>query len=335
LAEYEKYSVVVAGAGSIGQRHLANLKALGVGRIAACDPDRQRLAQVAGELGVEMQTDFESALAAVKPDTVFICTPPVLHVSQALSAVRAGAHVFIEKPLSNTTEGIDRLIAEARERNRVVQVGYNLRFHPGLQILKQLLDEGVIGRVLWAHVEAGQYLPDWRPWQDYRQSYTARSAMGGGILLDGSHELDYVLWLLGKPVDVVCMAGKVSSLEVDVEDCACVLLRMAEGGIVEVHLDFVQRSYSRHCKIAGEKGTLLWDFTSREVRLFSADSNAWQSFPYSFEPNDMYVAEVKHFLDCVLSGQQPRIGLKEAAEVMRLVVTAKVAAEGKGVESFA
>ena len=105
--------------------------------------------------------------------------------------------------------------------------------------------------------------------------------------------------------------------------------------MVEVHLDFVQRGYSRHCKIAGEKGTLTWDFTSREVRLFSAESNTWQSFGYSFEPNDMYVAEAKHFFDCIASGRQPTIGLREATEVMRLVVAAKVAAQRGGVGSFA
>jgi len=279
------------------------------------------------QLGIEPHAKLEAALRTVSPDVVFICTPPVHHVHQALQAIRAGAHVFVEKPLSDRLDHIGELASEARSRTRVVQVGYNLRFHPGLLKLKQLLNEGVIGKVLWAHVEAGQYLPDWRPWQDYRESYTARRHLGGGILLDGSHEIDYVLWLFGRPKEVVCMAGKVSSLEVDVEDCASVLLRMAEACQVEIHLDFVQRGYSRSCKIAGEKGTLIWDFTTREVKLYSADTNDWESFPYNFEPNDMYVAEIQHFFNCIASGDAPAVDLEQAAAVLKLVIAAKVSAE--------
>jgi predicted dehydrogenase len=323
-----EFSILVLGAGSIGRRHLANLRALGVKRLAACDPDKQRLRHVASELGVDCFDDLQTALSDWRPVVVFICTPPVYHIEQALAAIRAGAHVFVEKPLSGRiAQDIDELEREANARNCLVQVGYNLRFHPGLQKIKELLDQGMIGEVLWAHAEAGQYLPDWRPWQDYRQSYTARSSLGGGILLDGSHELDYVLWLLGHPAEVLCMAGKVSSLEVDVEDCACVLLRMEHGAIVEIHLDFVQRGYSRHCKIAGEKGTLMWDFSAREVRCFDGGSKEWHSFPYSFEPNEMYLAEVRHFLDCIASGQRPHVGIREAVRVLHLVSAAKESAE--------
>ncbi len=283
---------------------MENLRKAGVQRLAACDLDPDRLKPVVDGLGIEPYVSLESALSATRPDAVFICTPPVHHVQQALQAVRAGAHVFVEKPLSDRLDQVAELASEALSRKRVLQVGYNLRFHPGLLKLKELLNEGAIGKVLWAHVEAGQYLPDWRPWQDYRESYTARRQLGGGILLDGSHEIDYVLWLLGRPNEVLCMAGKVSSLEVDVEDCASLLMRMASGCQVEIHLDFVQRGYSRNCKIAGENGTLFWDFTTREVKMFSAEANGWQSFSYDFEPNDMYVAEIEHFLDSLISSRR-------------------------------
>ncbi len=165
-----------------------------------------------------------------------------------------------------------------------MQVGYNLRFHPGLRKLKELVEAETLGRLLWAYVEAGQYLPDWRPWQDYRQSYTARRDLGGGILLDGSHELDSITWLMGKPTEVMCMAGKVSALEVDVEDCADVLLRFPCGAQADIHLDFVQHGYSRSCKLVGELGTALWDFTSREVKIYLAKTKSWQSFPHVSNP---------------------------------------------------
>jgi predicted dehydrogenase len=335
LSDLSQFSVVVVGAGSIGRRHMANLRKLGIERLAACDPDAERLAPMVSELNVEPFTDLPTALAASRPLAVFVCTPPIHHINQALAAVDAGAHVFIEKPLSHSLEGIDDLVDRARSKGRVVQVGYNLRFQPGMQKLKELVDDRTLGKVLWAYVEAGQYLPDWRPWQDYRQSYTGRRDLGGGILLDGSHELDYITWLLGKPSDVICMAGKVSTLEVDVEDCADVLLRFANTAQAAVHLDFVQRGYSRSCKLVGELGTALWDFTWHEVRVFSAQANTWQSFAYSFEPNDMYVSEVKHFFQCIARGEKPLVDLPQAAAVLKLALAAKSSAARHCAESLA
>src|SRR6202035_2236334 len=243
LANSRIKSVLVAGAGSIGRRHLSNLKKLGLTQLAACDPHPERLEYAAAEFQTKCFAELETGLKEFKPYAVLICTPPVHHVAQALQALRTGAHVFIEKPLSDRIEGVEELRNEVAKRGAVVQVGYNLRFHPSLQKLKQLVDESAVGKILWANVEAGSYLPDWRPWQDYRKSYTARREMGGGILLDGSHEIDYVTWFFGAPQEVACMAGRVSELEVNVEDCATVLLRFPDGTRADVHLDFIQRSY--------------------------------------------------------------------------------------------
>ena len=328
-------SVVVAGAGSIGRRHLENLKGLGVRRLTVCDPDRGRRKAVAEELGVAAAVDLEEALDAGAPDAVLVCSPPVAHVALALRAVERGAHVLVEKPLSHSLDGVGQLAARAGALGRVVQVGYNFRFHPGVRLLKELVDAGAVGRVLWLSAAYGQYLPDWRPEQDYRASYTARAALGGGIILDASHELDYALWLLGQPTEVACMAGKVSDLEVDVEDCATVLLRFAGGAQADVHMDFVQRGYRRRCRVAGTEGTLEWDYLEREVRLFRAASGAWERRPYAFEPNDMYVAEVRHFLDCVLGRATPLVGLDEGRRALAVALAAQTAARERRVERLA
>lgn len=319
------HRALVVGAGSIGQRHLRNLRALGVQELMACDPDSQRLKAVS-DLQVKCFADFAESLAVGKPKIVFICTPPVFHTTQAIEALKIGAHVFIEKPLSDRLEQIDYLVDEARKKNRVVQVGYNLRFNPGLKKLKQLVDDSVIGRVLWARLEVGQYLPDWRPSQDYRTSYSAMRELGGGIVLDASHEIDYAIWLLGKPLEVTCMAGKVSQLEVDVEDCATLLLRFESGAQADIHLDFVQRSYTRCCKIVGERGTIEWDYSNREIKTFDAATALWETQTYDFEVNDTYVAELKHFLDCTENRQEPIVDLKQAKLVLEVALAAKSAA---------
>ena len=323
-----EYSVLVAGSGSIGRRHMANLRTLGVRHLAVADPDPSRLSPVSEELRVEVFPDFGQALKARKPDVVFVCTPPVFHVEQATEAVRAGADVFVEKPLCDRMEGVDQLASEASRLGRITQVGYNLRFHPGLQKVKQLLDEGFIGKVLWAHVEAGQYLPEWRPWQDYRQSYTARRELGGGIILDGSHEIDYVLWLLGRPSELTCMAGKVSALEVNVEDCATILLRFPSGAQADIHLDFVQPTYSRSCLLVGERGKLVWDYTQNRVLVVRPRQEP-ESIHYEFETNEMYVSEVESFFNSVARKESTGAGLSEAKLTLQVALAARTSAVEK------
>jgi glutamate-1-semialdehyde 2,1-aminomutase/spore coat polysaccharide biosynthesis protein SpsF len=327
ISDWVAFRALVVGCGSIGRRHARNLKALGVHQLGFCDTDREALKQCREELHGETFDDYGEALQKFRPDIVLICTPPVYHVEEALAALRARAHVFIEKPLSHESSGIQALIAEARRRDRNVQIGYNMRFHPGLQILKNLIDSGKIGHVLWLNVEAGQYLPDWRPWQNYRESYSARHELGGGIILDGSHELDYICWLLGRPTGVTCRAEHLSSLEVDVEDSAWIYLSFPERRRAELHLDFVQRAYTRTCKVVGETGTALWDFSLQEVRWFSAEKPGWNSIPYVFKPNDMYVAEMVHFLDSLGSGTGPMVDLEQGRDVIRVVEAAKKSSE--------
>jgi len=320
------YKVLVVGSGSIGRRHLRNLITLGIRELAICDSQEERLAPVVDELKIPGFTSYEKALAESAPDIVFVCTPPVFHLAQARQALLAGAHVFVEKPLSNTLEGVDDLIAEADSGNRVVRVGYNLRFHPGLLQIKQLLADGVIGRIFWAYIEFGQFLPDWRPWQDYRESYTARKDLGGGIIMDASHELDYAMWLLGTPSEVGCMAGKTSDLEMDVEDSATILLRFAGGTEAVIHVDCIQRTYSRFCKLVGELGTALWDYNDNQVRIFSSSNKKWENISYEFEPNQMYLREVEDFLAKVVKGKTEVTHLRHSRSVLAVALAARESA---------
>ncbi|MGA2965007.1 MAG: aminotransferase class III-fold pyridoxal phosphate-dependent enzyme, partial [Terriglobales bacterium] len=151
--------------------------------------------------------------------------------------------------------------------------------------------------------------------------------LGGGIILDGSHELDYVCWLLGRPTEVTCRAERLSGLEIDVEDSAWIYLTFPGGRRAEVHLDFVQRAYTRTCKVVGETGTALWDFNLQEVRWLAAGQPGWKSIPYEFETNDMYVAEMRHFLGSLGSGTGPIVDLEQGRDVVRVVEAAKKSSE--------
>lgn len=318
--------VLVLGVGSIGSRHLRNFNELGVEKLAACDLVPEQMEPLASELGVACFTRYEAALTHFHPDCVAVCTPPRFHVIQARQAVDSGAHVFIEKPISDTTDGIGDLQAAAAHSKRVVRVGYNLRFHRGLRLAKELVDQGSVGRIMWAQAEFGQYLPDWRPWQDYRRGYTARRELGGGILLDASHEFDYMMWLLGHPTDLVSVSGKVSSLEVDVEDSSTVLLRFPDGSHADIHVDFVQRQYSRSCKLVGEHGTILWDYTGQQLRIWRAGAKDWEIHDVAEDPNHMYLAELEDFLSRVTLGDCTEDSLVSAKDTLHLVLRAKASA---------
>lgn len=325
MARKKPQSALVVGAGSIGRRHLGNLKQLGVSKLSACDPHPDRLAYVRENFQAESLPDIAAGLEA-HPDIVLICTPPVHHANQALQALRAGCDVFVEKPLSHSIESLEELLAEAQHSEQVVQVGYNLRFHPPLEKVKELVESNAVGKILWGRVESGSYLPDWRPWQDYRKSYTSSREMGGGIILDGSHELDYVTWLFGAPAELACMAGKVSGLQINVEDCATMLLRFANGSQLDVHVDFMERHYSRGCVLAGERGKFQWDFTSNAVVIHRVGEEP-EVIRFDCDLNHMYLAEMRHFMECVEQGAKPKVTLQDGALTLRIAMAARSAAE--------
>jgi predicted dehydrogenase len=295
---------------------------LGLRDLAVCDSDQRRLDALNAEFSVTTFQAFDEAMDTVRPGAVLVCTPPHLHVGFAIKALEAGAHVFVEKPLSNTLEGVERMKQLSEHRGLVVQVGYNWRYHQGLRRVKEMLQEGAIGRVLWARAEAGQYLPDWRPSIDYRTNYTAHRSMGGGIILDGSHEIDYLCWLLGDVQRAYCESGSLSDLDVDVEDTASIVLRMRSGVVAEVHLDFVQRTKARDCKFVGTEGTILWDYVDGKLRRFNIAGKQWQSYPFDADIDGQYVAEIEDFLRVLGEGTRPLVGIDEATRTLKVALAA-------------
>jgi predicted dehydrogenase len=180
---------LVVGCGSIGKRHLQNLRALGVADLGVVESDSSRRQQVAGEMGIAAFAQLADGLRWF-PDFVVIATPTHFHISQAMEVASKGCAVFVEKPLSHTSDGVSELVNVIGQSGLVSMVGCNMRFHPGPKKVKELLDAGALGRILSARVYVGSYLPDWRPGTDYRQNYAARDENGGGCILDCIHEID-------------------------------------------------------------------------------------------------------------------------------------------------
>jgi predicted dehydrogenase len=325
----QKQRILVVGCGSIGQRHIRNLLELGVAEVLAFDVREDRRREVENQ-NVQVLANLEEAWKK-SPDAVVIAVPPSLHIPLALEAANHGCHLFIEKPLADGVQNIRELLEVVGKKRLVTLVGCNMRFHPGLILVKQLLDEEAVGRIVSASAAFGQYLPDWHPWEDYRQSYSARRDLGGGIILDAIHELDYMRWLLGEIQSVVCFAGNLGGLDIETEDTAGLLLRFAGGAIGEIHLDYVQRAYSRTCQIVGDQGTIHWDYVAREVRWYSSGDRKWRVIPdpRGWEPNRMYLEEMRHFLRCLDGNEKAALDAFEGKRVLEVALAAKASFENR------
>ena len=334
---------VIAGLGSAGQRHVRNLRRL-------CGPDTEIIAwrvrgldvviddqlhatvgrRLDAAYGLKVVTRLEEGLAA-KPDALIVANPIAFHLDAARSAVAAGCSVFIEKPLSHSWDGVEELIEMSRERRLVTYVGYQMRFHPGLQLVKRLLDEDRIGRVVSAQFHFGEYLPGMHPYEDYREGHAARKAQGGGAVLCLSHELDLAQWFFGMPRQVSAVGGRCSALELDVEDTATILLDCSQDGRplpVSVHLDFVQRPPRRFCEIVGEQGTIRWDDCEHSVQRFDPAIGAWRIERLQpFDRNQMFLDELAHFLRCLEGTETPLIPAEEGAKALKIALAALAAIE--------
>jgi predicted dehydrogenase len=191
--------------------------------------------------------------------------------------------------------------------------------------MREALAEGRIGRPLVLRAEAGQYLPDWRPGRDYRQTVSAKSVLGGGAVLELSHELDYARWLVGDVEAVAAQVAKVSDLEIDVEDVAQIILKFKSGAIGCIHLDMIQRPPTRACRVTGTEGTLAWDWADRRVRHFSAKRGEWADLLVEEEPdrNTMYLEELRHFFACVKNRQSPAVTGEDGRRTLEIALAVK------------
>ncbi len=323
--------ILVVGLGSIANRHIKNIKSIDANiQIAVYRQFSQEAAL--GELQPLVENVFFSQDDALrwKPSVTFITNPVTMHCQTALMFAKQDSHLFIEKPLSVNDDGLDELLQESRRRKLVVMIGYVLRFFEPIKILKKALEQGCIGRVLSVKASVGQNLLNWRPGENYQDKVSARKDLGGGVLFELSHELDYVRWLAGEVTQIRALLGKVSDLEIDVEDIAEICLRFENGALGNIHLDMIDYAANRSCRVVGTKGTVVWNFDGdNRVQLYSVDTGNWTDLctPGKLDRNEMYKTELKHFFQCVANNQEPLVSIDEARRVVRMINAARHSAE--------
>ena len=331
------------GLGSIGQRHLRNLRKLAGDSVEVIAYRAKRQvpvlndkfqvdenANLAEKYNVREFDDLDEALNE-RPEIVFITNPTSHHVDVALKAAKAGCHLFIEKPIDSCIDRVDELVELVSSKGLITTVAYQLRFHPGLNQVYRWLQEKRIGNLLSVSIRQGEYLPGFHPYEDYRISYASRKELGGGVILTQIHEFDYALWFFGLPRRIVAIGGKYSYLEVDVEDTATILMeckcddRMLP---VTLTLDYLQKPPDRNCIIVGDQGKIVWDFHSGHTTLIPMGGEEKKVFDFSqFDRPSMFVDELKQFLNAVSGKGSTIVDLQCGIDSLRMALAARESLE--------
>jgi len=329
---------LIAGLGSIGRRHFRNLIALGEKNIVLVRSHRATLPD--NELSNHpVETDLAEALRKHKPDAVIVANPTAFHLDIAIPAAETGCTILLEKPVSDSLDRVDVLQKTAQKSGSKILVGFQFRYHPTLNKARELIQQGALGTVLTVHAHWGEYLPQWHPWEDYRQSYAARADLGGGVIVTLTHPLDYLRYLIGDTESLWSFNAHVSPLETDVEDVAEIGLKFANGAMGSVHLNYVQRPPSHRLEIVGTAGTLRWDNADgilhfyKMPAVFGSYSDqppapVIETFspPEGFERNQLFVAQMRHFFEVVRGDTEPVCSLEDGIQALRLALAAKESA---------
>jgi predicted dehydrogenase len=325
--------VLVVGCGSIGTRHIGNLLDMDyISTVFGYDSDTTTAQRVADEHGIWTTTDSQEAWGR-SPEVALICTPPDTHIQLAETALAHDAHVFIEKPLSNTLSGIPEFLERTAASSSIVMIGCNMRFHPPVAQMKEWLSAGEIGRIEYARLRYGNHLSSWRP-GDHSEHYTAQEEQGGGIVLDGIHEIDLLLELLSDPKTIQCASGTYSDLEVNVEDTAELLFE-GPSQLGSVHIDFIRPERARTYELIGTEGLIQWEARGKnpeksKIELYRMNTETKKSKSYSLTGNEMFVNEMSHFFNCIQTNSKPVVDETKGKDALKVALSAKeVSQSGK------
>lgn len=325
--------ILIVGLGSIGKRHLR------IARQLAPKADIRILRHLPNNEVIEhADGSFFNIQEAIKfrPQMAVIANPAPFHIPTAQLLAEIGTHLLIEKPLAMSLDGANELIATCREKNVILSTGYNLRFLPSLQRYKELLNEGMIGKILSVRSEMGQYLPTWRPDSNYIGGVSARADLGGGVLLELSHEIDYLRWIFGDVAWVSATLSRQSDLKIDVEDTAHLILgirtpQYTDELIASISLDFIRHDVTRLCTSIGELGSLRWDGLNGAISFYESGGSKWQEiYTYEHQRDDSYIAEWLDFMACVKDMKRPLVDGEDGLSVLQIIKAARKSSQFHG-----
>ena len=330
--------LLVVGLGSIGQRHVRCLRQLygerieilayrQRGRQLEITPDlRGREACLEDLYGIRSFRALDEALAQ-EPHAALVCTPNHLHVPLATRLAEAGLDLFLEKPVSHTLEGIAELQERLEAQGRICCVGYQMRFHPAVEHMIGAVRAGALGDVYAGHVDFGEHMPYWHRYEDYSETFMARAAEGGGVTLTQIHDLDLILALFGAPDAVWASGGNTGVLRMDAEDHVSSVLTYRRQGrplVVSLDQDCLRYPPRRTYELRGDLGTLHFDAYRNEVTRVPFDGQAAVEYAdASFQRNELFVRQMRHFVACVRREETPRVDLAAGVTSLRMALAVR------------
>jgi hypothetical protein len=304
---------LVVGYGSIARRHIESLRAVAEGvEIFVYRPSGPP-----ADVRLRFVESLEQALEA-KPAMAVVASPTATHTESLLPLLKAGIPCYVEKPPVASRVELEQL--RALKSLPITLTGCNLRFLASLKRLREAARSGAIGTPVRATLQAGQWLPDWRPGTDYRTCYSADARRGGGVILDLIHEIDAARWLFGEFDEVHAVSGKLSRLEIQAEDSAVVALGRKQGPLVAVGLDYVAKPPIRRYEIFGDEGTLTWDLVHGELRK---GAEVLDAEPANFDVRATYRAAMREFVSAVYAGRPTTQDLLDGLRSAELALRAK------------
>lgn len=315
--------ILICGLGSIGRRHLRVLREISSDfEISVLRSGFGRLCTEA-DIANQIFTELSDALLW-KPQAAIICTPANDHLNKALPLARLAVPLLIEKPIGTGYErSRDWQELIGLSKTVPIEIAYVLRHDPCAAYITNMLNEGCLGTLIEADFYCGTWLPDWRPGVDYRDTVSAKKALGGGVLLELSHELDMAKFLFGDIQLESSLLRNSGLLEIDTEDQAILIGRAAPNLLVSIRLNFCTRPASRMVTIRGCSGELAWNLLEGTVRITTNHSNHSENFKSPVSADHRYRIQSEHFLSCVMGQATELCSVSQALDTLELIIAAR------------
>jgi predicted dehydrogenase len=315
-------SIAVIGLGSISLRHRQNIKELfpQCTVVALSASGRRNVGDVDN---ADLLISTIEELIELKPYMAIVASPATSHVQFAIRLIEAGIPVLIEKPLAASAEQCTELLKVTQSSPVPSAVAYCLRYMPATLIIKSLLEQNQIGKIYSVSVNVGQYLPDWRSNKNYRDSVSAQASLGGGVLLELSHELDYLRWFLGDFTVAFAQLRNSEQLDLAVEEIADLVLISDVGVTCHVHMDFLQQSPQRLCSFVGEKARLDWDLLANTIIVHDANGTETLLNEPLWSRNEMYLTMLQDFIANIQAKQHRCVEIEDAFKTLTLIDSIK------------
>ena len=287
------YKIAFTGLGSIAKRHVRNVCTFLQSRGDNCSIDLYR-----SSLGRELPEDIAPLISEQylfadplpvdrQYDAVFVTNPTSMHYETLRRFAAHAKSFFIEKPVFDSTSVDESIFAQFE--GIPCYVACPLRYNPVLQYVKENIDPK---KVHSARAISSSYLPDWRPGQDYRNTYSAHKELGGGVAIDLIHEWDYLTWLFKTPDTLYTIQTKTSDLEIDTEDVALYIAR-ADNTTIELHLDYFGRETMRILQLFMADESVECDIVHGTVRYLKSG----KVINFDSERNNYQFKEIEHFFN--------------------------------------